>query len=335
MANTEIGTDPADTPDEPVPSVPRKLAVLGSPIAHSKSPLLHRAAYAALGLDWEYEAVDVTSDSLPGFIGSRGPEWLGLSLTMPLKQAVLPLLASADQIVAQTGAANTVLLEAAEPVAAGVGNPLSEEVSAERGYNARGFNTDVSGMVRALAAAGLDSARFVHILGGGATASSALSAAAMLGAERVLLSVRSIERSAWLEPLAHSLGLIIDIRPLRIADRTVDIPDLVVSTLPGGTTADVLFTDSTRRRAVLLDVAYEPWPSALAQAWGDVNGTVVSGLSMLAHQALLQVRVFVLGDPLGPLENEEAVLAAMLEAVGLDRSGHPVDQTEHSAVPES
>ena len=134
----------------------------------------------------------------------------------------------------------------------------------------------------------------------------------------------------------------IDIRPLRIADRTVDIPDLVVSTLPGGTTADVLFTDSTRRRAVLLDVAYEPWPSALAQAWSDVNGTVVSGLSMLAHQALLQVRIFVLGDPLRPLDNEETVLEAMLEAVGLDRAGHsleqaehPVDLTEHSAVPES
>ena len=327
MANTEAGTDPVEPLDEPVASVPRKLAVLGSPIAHSKSPLLHRAAYSALGLDWEYEAVDVTSDSLPEFVASRGPEWLGLSLTMPLKQAVLPLLASTDQIVAQTGAANTVLFDAA---------------SAETGYNARGFNTDVSGMVRALAAAGLESARFVHILGGGATASSALSAAAMLGAERVLLSVRSIERSAWLEPLAHSLGLMIDIRPLRIADRTVDIPDLVVSTLPGGTTADVLFTDSTRRRAVLLDVAYEPWPSALAQAWTDVNGTVVSGLSMLAHQALLQVRIFVLGDPLSPLENEETVLAEMLEAVGLDRAGHSleeaepsVDQMEPSAVPES
>ncbi|QIZ98955.1 shikimate dehydrogenase [Leifsonia sp. PS1209] len=280
--------------------VTRKLAVLGSPIEHSKSPALHRAAYDVLGLDWEYDAVDVTADDLTGFIDGLGPEWRGLSLTMPLKKSVVPVLGETDRIAEQTGAANTVLLDD------GV---------------VRGFNTDVPGFVRALSAAGLESAHFVHILGGGATAASALVAAAELGAEKVDIYVRSLERSVWLEPLAHQLGLMVRIRPLSQADRSLDVPDLVISTLPGGATTDALYTDSTRRKAVLFDVSYDPWPSALGRSWNAVGGHVVSGLALLAHQALLQVRIFVSGDPLQPLDGEETVLAAMLDAVGIDAAG--------------
>jgi shikimate dehydrogenase len=278
----------------------RRLAVLGSPIGHSKSPALHRAAYKALALNWDYDAVDVSDDQLADFIGGLGEEWRGLSLTMPLKQSVGPLLQEVDRLGEQTGVANTVLLEDGK---------------------VRGFNTDVSGIVWALEAAGLESARFVHILGGGATAASALVAAAELGADRVDIYVRSLERSVWLEPLAHDLGLMVRIRAFGQADRSLDIPDLVISTLPGGVSTDALYTDSTRRRSVLLDVSYDPWPSVLASAWQAVDGRVVSGLAMLAHQALLQVRIFVSGDPLQPLEDEDAVLAAMLEAVGIDATG--------------
>lgn len=299
----------ADEDDEVAPAdtdavvAPHRLAVLGSPIGHSKSPALHAAAYEALGLDWSYEAVDVTSEALPEFIRSLDGEWRGLSLTMPLKQAVFPILTEVDRVATVTGAANTVLLD-----------------------GLRGFNTDVAGIVRALAAAGLTSARFVLILGGGATAASALVAAAELGAEKVVVAARSLERTVWLEPLAHSLGLMIQIRSLGQADRTLDVPDLVISTIPGGASADVLFTDSTRRRATLLDVSYDPWPSPFARAWLSVGGSVVSGLAMLAHQALLQVRIFVSGDPLEPLPNEDDVLAAMLEAVGIDQTGAPIEE---------
>jgi shikimate dehydrogenase len=282
----------------------RKLAVLGSPIGHSKSPLLHQAAYEALGMDWSYEAIDVTEDALPEFIAGLGPEWRGLSLTMPLKKAVLPLLTETDRIAEQTGGANTVLLD---------------------GDAVRGFNTDVAGIVRALQAAGLEQAHYVHILGGGATAASALVAAAELGADRVDAHVRDLERSAWIEPLANQLGLRVRIRPFSQADRSLDVPDLVISTLPGGTTTEAVYTDSTRRRSVLFDVAYEPWPTPLGRQWESVGGRVVSGLAMLAHQALLQVRVFVSGDPLQPLEDEEAVLAAMLDAVGIDAQGAPLE----------
>jgi shikimate dehydrogenase len=282
----------------------RRLAVLGSPIGHSKSPALHRAAYEALGLDWSYEAVEVTEDALAGFIEGLGQEWRGLSLTMPLKKAVLPLLSETDRIAEQTGGANTVLLD---------------------GDSLRGFNTDVAGIARALQGAGLGEARYVHILGGGATAASALVAAAELGAERVDVHVRDLTRSAWIEPLATSLGLRVRIRPFAQADRSLDVPELVISTLPGGTQTEAVYTDSTRRRSMLMDVAYEPWPSPLARQWEAVGGRVVSGLAMLAHQALLQVRVFVSGDPLEPLQDEPDVLAAMLDAVGIDERGTPLE----------
>jgi shikimate dehydrogenase len=308
-ADDEVAVEPAPPakskqvrkPKQPV----RKLAVLGSPIGHSKSPALHRAAYEKLGLPWEYDTADVTGDGLAGFIDDLSPEWRGLSLTMPLKQSVIPLADELDRLAEQTGVANTVLLDDGK---------------------IRGFNTDVSGIVWALEAAGLENAKFVHILGGGATAASALVAAAELGADRVDIYVRSLERSVWLEPLAHELGLRVRIRPLSQADRSLDIPDLVISTLPGGVTTDALYTDSTRRRSVLLDVSYEPWPSVLATSWQAVGGRVVSGLAMLAHQALLQIRIFVSGDPLEPLDDEDAVLSAMLDAVGIDETGAPLGE---------
>ena len=281
----------------------RRLAVLGSPIGHSRSPELHRAAYSALGLDWSYEAVDVTEDALPGFIAGLGQEWRGLSLTMPLKKAVLPLLSETDRIAEQTGGANTVLLD---------------------GEDVRGFNTDVAGIVHALRAAGLEQARYVHILGGGATAASALVAAAELGAERVDVHVRDLARGTWIESLGNDLGLRIRIRPFSQADRSLDVPELVISTVPGGALTEALYTDSTRRRSLLFDVAYEPWPTLLAAQWESVGGRTVSGLAMLVHQALLQVRVFVSGDPLQPLPDEPDVLAAMRDAVGIDEQGAPL-----------
>ena len=285
------------------PTASRRLAVLGSPIGHSKSPSLHRAAYAALGLDWSYDQLDVSESGLSAFLDGLGEEWRGLSLTMPLKQSVIPLLTETDRVAEQTGVANTVLLD---------GDDIS------------GFNTDVAGIVRALSAAGLQEARYVHVLGGGATAASALVAAAELGAERVDVHVRDLQKSVWLEPLAHQLGLRVRIRSFAQADRSLEEPQLVISTLPGGASTEAIYTDSTRRAAVLLDVAYDPWPSVLATAWQAVGGRVVSGLAMLAQQALLQVRIFVSGDVLQPLPDEEGVLEAMLAAVGIDAEGSPV-----------
>ncbi|WP_431218106.1 hypothetical protein [Leifsonia xyli] len=139
------------------------------------------------------------------------------------------------------------------------------------------------------------------------------------------MHVRDLTRSGWIEPLANELGLRVRIRPFSQADRSLDVPELVISTLPGGSTTEAVYTDSTRRRSMLFDVAYEPWPTPLARQWESVGGRTVSGLAMLAHQALLQVRIFVSGDPLQPLQDEAEVLAAMLDAVGIDEAGQLLD----------
>jgi shikimate dehydrogenase len=271
-----------------------RLAVLGSPIAHSASPALHRAAYTALGLDWEYESVDVTSAALADFVNTRDASWRGLSLTMPLKRDVLPLLSEVDPLVSATGSANTVLFGSDGRLA--------------------GFNTDVGGIVGAFAARGHDRLGVVQILGGGATAASAIAAAAQLSAGRVFVSMRSPERADDLRHVGRDSGVDVVIGALADAGTIEARPDAVISTLPNGARVDIHFAPETIARAVLLDVAYHPWPSALASVWG---GDIISGLEMLVVQALSQVRIFVGGDPRATLDDEPTVLAAMYAAVGL------------------
>jgi shikimate dehydrogenase len=273
-----------------------RLAVLGSPIAHSKSPALHAAAYGVLGLDWDYSAVDVPYGDLATFLDGLDASWRGVSLTMPLKNEVLPLLDERSDLVDQVGAANTVLL-----------------IDGEK----RGFNTDVAGIVNALGSAGVTSLENVQVLGAGATASSVLAAVSQLGATRVLVSARDPEKARSLEPLATALGLDLTIRTLGMMDRSMIIPSAVISTLPGGTPVDMPYPEAIRAESVLFDVAYEPWPSALATSWADAGGTVVSGLEMLLQQAVAQVRIFVTGEEGGELPREPDVIAAMRSAVTL------------------
>jgi shikimate dehydrogenase len=299
---------------------PRELAVLGSPIAHSQSPALHAAAYSTLGLPWSYGRADIVPETLEDFVSSRPDAWRGLSLTMPLKQSVLPLVTSLDATARLTGAANTIVFD----------------MDAAGGRVLSGFNTDVPGIVRALAAAGTTMARSVLIWGGGATAASAVVAAAELGAQNVTVQVREPARAAKLADLAHSVGLRVDIG--RFGGELDERPDLVVSTLPGGAgahgAARAIVSGKAIARAaadgvLLLDVAYDPWPTDVVRSWnllagagsGSAPGNVLSGLAMLVHQALLQVRIFVTGDPERELPRESVVLLAMLEAVGLDASG--------------
>jgi shikimate dehydrogenase len=283
----------------------RQLAVLGSPIGHSRSPALHRAAYGALGLDWEYGAVDVAEDDLPAFLASRGPDWRGLSLTMPLKRTVLPLLDSRDELAELTGGANTVLFDE------------------ERGSRVlRGFNTDVYGVVAAFRDAGVERLDSVRILGSGATAASVLVAVSRLGARRVDVSARTPAHTARLHGLGVALG--IDVRvgsldsTLPDSTRADAVPDAVVNTIPGEARVAVAFAESVMAGAVLFEVAYDPWPTPLAASWLAAGGHIISGLEMLVHQALIQVRVFVGGDPDLPLADEGAMLAAMRGSVSSD-----------------
>ena len=277
----------------------RSLAVLGSPIAHSKSPRLHAAAYRVLGLPWSYSAVEVVEGSLGAFVNTCDSRWRGLSLTMPLKREVLPMLASRSELVETVGAANTVLFDDA--------------------MDMHGFNTDVAGIVAAFADHGVSGLDSVLILGGGATAASVLAAAAQLGATRAFVAARDPRRADGLAPLAAGLGIGLTIGRLGESEPGAeqDVTSAVISTLPGGAEHGLVFAEEVRRHAVLLDVAYEPWPSELARAWSAVGGTVVSGLEMLLHQAIGQVRIFVTGEEHGALPDETRVVRAMRESVGL------------------
>lgn len=276
-----------------------RLAVLGSPIAHSKSPVLHGAAYARLGLDWEYTAVEMTGDRLASFLEGLDASWRGLSLTMPLKQDVLPLLDEVDELAQLTGAANTVLLE---------GGPQGRRL---------GFNTDVGGIVRTLGESGITSLRHGLLIGAGATAASALVAMAELGAEQVRVLVRRPGAAAELVELGRRAGLVVTEHPIASLGAVGDdgAPELVIATVPGGTDLGVAPSPELVANAALLDVAYDPWPSPLGRAWQAGDGRVVHGLGMLLHQALLQIRIFVHGDPFSPFPDEHDVLAVMRESV--------------------
>ncbi|MET3768085.1 shikimate dehydrogenase [Marisediminicola sp. UYEF4] len=272
-----------------------RLAVLGSPIAHSKSPLLHREAYRELGLDWTYEATEVTGERLPAFVRALGAEWRGLSLTMPLKRDVLPLLARRDDLVHLTGGANTVLITEGGLV---------------------GFNTDVYGLVEALRGSGVVRVSAVQLIGAGATAASVLVAVASLGATEVLIATRSPEKATALLELATSLGM--SATASGLSGRRGDfVADLVVSTLPGGTRVDLPLPAEVLSGATLLDVAYDPWPTPLAARFLDAGGSVISGLEMLVNQALAQVRIFVTGSAQTPVDDEARVLQAMRASIGL------------------
>ncbi|KQY44080.1 shikimate dehydrogenase [Cellulomonas sp. Root137] len=261
-----------------------RAAVLGHPVAHSLSPALHRAAYAALGLtDWRYDAVDVTEAELEAFVRGLDDSWAGLSLTMPLKQTVIPLLDHVEPLAEVVGAVNTVLFQ---------------------GRTLVGANTDVHGIVAAL---GLDApVGTAAVLGAGATASSALAALAQLGCTSPVVYVRAVARAGGLMRAAHRMGVSPVYRTLDHAAAEIGQADVVVSTLPPHA-ADPLAGRLEHASGTLLDVAYDPRPTALSVAWAAAGGVVVGGEQMLLHQAAEQVRLMT-GHP-APL----AAMSAALE----------------------
>lgn len=317
----------------------RRAAVLGRPIGHSLSPMLHRAAYAALGLggDWRYDAIDCGEDELAGRVDALGPEWAGLSLTMPLKRVALDVADEVSPLAAAVGAANTLLL----------------------GDRRRADNTDVAGIVAALREAGVTEVDRALVLGAGGTAQAALAALRELGATTPTVLVRDVGRAGGLRAAAARLGVTPDIRadlprsrrpttptidrpiggthdtraglpagrrpapttdrPETVAapaaDRTgsisdaasggmVELPgaDVVISTLPAGA-ADLL---QVAPGSAVLDVVYAPWPTPFAARAAEQGARVVSGLAMLLHQAAAQIELMT-GHP--------APLAAMRAAL--------------------
>jgi shikimate dehydrogenase len=254
------------------------LAVLGSPIEHSKSPAIHAAAYEALGLDWDYGRYRVEANELPDFLRLRDETWRGLSLTMPLKDIGFELSIPSCPVASETSVVNTLL-------------------HTDDGWE--GYNTDSFGIQKAVSEHTDQKFQVVNVLGSGATARSAIHAAGQLfpDAEIRVFARKSIELFGFATQALENF-------------KANEISGLTISTLPSGLFGERL---NVTDQAVILDVAYDPWPSKLSSNWQPSNR--ISGVEMLLWQALIQLRIFVNGDGTAVLDNETDVFSAMSNAV--------------------
>ena len=248
----------------------RKAAILGSPVAHSRSPQLHLAAYRALGLaDWTYERIECTAEQLPSVVGSFGPEWVGVSVTMPGKFAALAVADDRTARAELVGSANTL-------------------VHTATGW--RADNTDIDGVAGALGH--LRRPRHGMVLGSGGTAPAAVAGLAALGAEHITVVARSRDKAERLVQLAGPLGVQVTFCDLAdpVLPATAAAVDVLVSTVPAAAAAT--HAEVFTAVPVLLDAIYDPWPTPLAERVSAAGGEVISGLQMLLHQAFSQVEQF-------------------------------------------
>ena len=252
--------------------------MLGSPISHSRSPQLHLAAYRALGLDgWTYDRIECTADELPVLVAGFGPEWVGVSVTMPGKFAALRFADERTARAELVGSANTL-------------------VRSQSGW--RADNTDIDGVKGALGPV----AGRAAVLGSGGTAPAVVVGLAELGVQDISVVARNLEKAARLVAIGARLG--VEIRWIELGTTLVDV-DVVVSTVPADVAAQ--HADTVAATPLLLDAIYDPWPTPLATAVEAAGGKVVSGLQMLLHQAFAQVEQFT-GRP-APTEAMRTALA--------------------------
>lgn len=262
----------------------RRAAVLGSPVAHSRSPQLHLAAYRALGLDdWTYDRIECTGEQLPAVVSAFGPEWVGVSVTMPGKFAALQFADEATDRARLLGSANTLVRSGA-------------------GWHAD--NTDVDGVVGALA--DLPCAERAVVVGSGGTAPAAVAGLAARGVRHVTVVARSADRAAGVLEVARRSGVIAafcDLQGAALAGVVTDA-QVLVNTIPAD--AAEAYAGVLAAAPVVLDAIYDPWPTPLAAAVDARGGRVISGLQMLLNQAFAQVELFT-GRP-APKEAMRAVL---------------------------
>lgn len=258
-----------------------KYAVLGSPIGHSLSPAIHSAAFQLLGKYARYELVE-TSD-LASWFPKSAHEYVGLSLTMPLKEQAFDFADSVDEVARATHSINTM-------------------IQSDVGWKA--FNTDPAGIAYAISTnKRFTSAQSVTILGTGATARSA---AYSLNQSRKSVAVwgRNIEAANTVASLANGNVL---------GDFAGAIEsEFIISTLPMGVLAGLL-PRTFSSTGVLLDVGYRPWPTEAAAHWLE-RGEAISGLQMLIGQAVVAQRIFNYGDSNRELPDEPGLLRAMQSA---------------------
>ncbi|WP_308470629.1 shikimate dehydrogenase [Arthrobacter sp. N199823] len=295
---------------EPLPDI-RQGAVLGHPIGHSQSPAMHNAAYTVLGAPFAYTAYDLQVPQLAAFLDQVRTDgtWYGLSVTMPLKNAAVDLMDTLTPVAAALGAVNTIVITTDD---AGHSHLL-------------GDNTDVAGIFNSLRHAGLGERPRAAILGGGGTAVSAIAALAHLHAVEITVFVRNFAKAAGILEVAATLGAAVVLESFDGAAAKLAGYDVVISTLPprgaDGLAAEFATAGEAVAGALLLDVAYDPWPSALGQAWEGAGGTVVAGIEMLLYQGVEQVKLFSVAGGFGELDTAQVgdVINVMCDAIGVHR----------------
>jgi shikimate dehydrogenase len=241
---------------------------------------LHLAAYRALGLsDWTYERIECTADQLPVLVGGFGPEWVGVSVTMPGKFAALRLADERTARAELVGSANTLV---------------------RSGTGWRADNTDIDGVTGALGGV----SGHAIVVGSGGTAPAVVVGLAELGVQRITVVARSRDKAVPLLDLGRHLG--VGTGWVALGAPVADV-DVVVNTVPPDVAAR--HVDTLAATPLLLDAIYDPWPTPLASAVGASGGRVISGLEMLLNQAFAQVEQFT-----GLSAPKEAMRAALLEA---------------------
>ena len=284
-------------------------AVIGSPIAHSLSPVIHRAAWQQLGIDgWEYRRAEVTEESLPTFIGQLDESFRGLSVTMPCKQAVMPLLDAIDPLASAVGAVNTVVPSA--------------------GMLA-GFNTDVTGIASAIrrvcSRSGVPVPSSALVLGARATASSALAALGELGVTTTTVAARRFGGPGSVISAASRLGVSVeqvmwsDVSAVASAAARADV---LISTLPAGVADAIASRLAPREGQILLDVICSPRDTALRTTFEKAGGVVAEGTDMLVYQGAAQVQLMTGRSP------DPAVMRHALETE-LERRAREAGGTVH------
>jgi shikimate dehydrogenase len=315
----------------------RKAAVLGSPIAHSRSPQLHLAAYRALGLvDWTYERIECTGDELPSLVGGFGPEWVGLSVTMPGKFAALRFADERTFRAEQIGSANTLVRTSSgwradntdiDGVTGALGAVFGGQERSDRGIGIGGQERSdrgigiggqersdrgigIGGQERSDRGSGIggqersDSGMNIGtaaVLGSGGTAPAAVAGLAELGVQEISIVARNRDKASALLELGTRLG--VETRWVELGTPLTDV-GVVVNTIPADVAAR--YADTVTTASVLLDAIYDPWPTPLAEAFAAGGGRVISGLQMLLNQAFAQVEQFT-GQP----APKEAMIASL------------------------
>ena len=276
----------------------KQLGVIGDPIAHSKSPAIHNAAYRVLKLDWSYEANRVAAGQLNNWLAALPDNWHGVSVTAPLKEEAASF--AATDLEKTLNSANTSL-------------------RTQDGWVS--YNTDVFGIVQSLRTSGIAEPKRVAIVGSGATAKSAIAAVGELyPSAKLRIAARRSEAASRLANFArHAFKL--DAKPSSNIVGALRSADLVISTLPANQLDEYAKKAARgwlgRPSGVLFDVAYEPWPSTAASLWSKADLPVISGIEMLLWQAIAQIRIFVEGDMRKEVFNEATVIHAMRDSVGL------------------